>query len=176
MPAPASISRPCSDPAWALHHDHLHMDLARHGRRGDRSVCRPYPQPVTPPNQGFPIDPAKNMPMADAGQKLQQSREVYAFAGPRPAQVRPLPPAALGEDRGSLPGYRPAELPAAPRNRSPSASWKPCAPRRRARPSSRRSPRASLSCSTARGGPFLPLQEHEIDPADLDETTGSVGE
>jgi hypothetical protein len=25
-------------------------------------------------------------------------------------------------------------------------------------------------------GPFLPLQEHEIDPQDLDEVTGSVGE
>jgi hypothetical protein len=25
-------------------------------------------------------------------------------------------------------------------------------------------------------GPFLPLQEHEIDKEDLDEVTGSVGE
>ena len=103
-------------PGVAMHHDHLHMDLARHGRRGDRSVCRPYPQAVPPPNEGFPIDPAKNMPMADAGQRLQQGRDVYAFAAPRPNAATPLPPSAIGPAAGALPAYRPSQLPQAPRN------------------------------------------------------------
>ncbi len=164
-------------PGVALHHDHLHMDLARHGRRGDRSVCRPYPQPVTPPNQGFPIDPAKNMPMADAGQKMQQGREVYAFAGPRPGQVRPMPPAGLGEERETLPGYRPAQLPAAPRNpiaEREEEALRAAPPRTPFKPAQ---PVGEPVLLYGKGqGPFLPLKEHEIDPADLDEFTGSVGE
>ena len=161
-------------PGVALHHDHLHMDLARHGRRGDRSVCRPYPQPVTPANEGFPIDPAKNMPMADAGQRGQQGREVYAFATPGRNAASPLPPGAIGQGQNTLPAYRPSQLPSAPRN--------PVAEReeealRNAPPRTPFKPAGAPVMLYGKGhGPFLPLQEHEIDPEDLDQVTGSVGE
>ncbi len=117
------------------------------------------------------------MPMADAGQKLQQNREVYAFAGPRPAQVRPLPPAALGEERGTLPAYRPTQLPAAPRNpiaEREEEALRAAPPRTPFKPAQ---PVGEPVLLYGKGkGPFLPLQEHEIDPQDLDEYTGSVGE
>ncbi len=164
-------------PGVAMHHDHLHMDLARHGRRGDRSVCRPYPQPVTPPNQGFPIDPAKNMPMADAGEKMQERREVYAFAGPRQSARASLPPSALGEERNTLPGYRPQQLPAAPRNpiaEREEQAFRAAPPRTPFKPA--QPPGEPVLLYGKGNGPFLPLKEHEIDPADLDEFTGSVGE
>lgn len=166
-------------PGVAQHHDHLHMDLARHGRRGDRSVCRPYPQPVSPPNEGFPVDPAKNMPMASARERLPQGRnEVYAFAAPRrPAPGAPVPPGAVGLGQATLPAYRPSQLPAAPRN--------PIAEReleelRRAPPRTPFQPQRPVGEPVllyGKGqGPFLPLKEHEIDPEDLDQVTGSVGE
>ncbi len=169
-------------PGVALHHDHLHMDLARHGRRGDRSICRPYPQPVAPPNEGIPIDPMKNMQMSQ-GRSSAPQQQAYAFAAPRPqpgygAPSGLTPPTAVGQ--GGLPTYRPSQLPQAPRN--------PIAEReaeelRQAPP---RQPYAVQSPPRRAGepvllygqgkGPFLPLREDEIDKEDLDEVTGSVGE
>jgi len=156
-------------PGVAQHHDHLHMDLARHGRRGDRSICRPYPQPVTPANEGFPIDPARSMPMADGrGRPGTLGGEAYAMAPARQPMASTSPP---------LPGYRPQQLPAAPRN--------PIAEReaedlRQAPPRTPYAPRRPVEGPVmlyGKGrGPFLPLEEHEIDQADLDAITGSVGE
>jgi hypothetical protein len=170
-------------PGVAFHHDHLHMDLARHGRRGDRSICRPYPEPVAPANEGFPIDPAKNMPMAQNRLPAQPQNQTYAYATPRPQQgygAPPglTPPAPVGQ--GTLPVYRPSQLPQAPRNpvaeqeaedvrqappRQPYAGDQP--PRRAGAP---------VLLYGQGKGPFLPLKEHEIDKEDLDEVTGSVGE
>jgi hypothetical protein len=163
-------------PGVALHHDHFHFDLARHGRRGDRSICRPYPQPVSPPNEGFPIDPAKNMPMADGrGRVPGQPNDVYAFAAPRQPGSGPLiPPAAVGQQ--SLQGYRPQQLPQAPRNPVAEREEQDFrqAPPRRAMPP--RQPSDPVMLYGKGQGPFLPLKEHEIDKEDLDEVTGSVGE
>jgi hypothetical protein len=170
-------------PGVALHHDHLHMDLARHGRRGDRSICRPYPQPVAPANPGFPIDPAKpNTPVAELRDRALPPRgETYAYASPRvtaPAQT--LPPGAVGQGsvgQAPLPAYRPAQLPPAPRN---PAAERELEALRQAPPRTPYQPQRPVGEPVllyGKGqGPFLPLQEHEIDPADLDETTGSVGE
>ncbi|MGL4240148.1 MAG: extensin family protein [Beijerinckiaceae bacterium] len=160
-------------PGVALHHDHLHFDLARHGRRGDRSICRPYPQPVAPPNPGLPYDPAKTIITSDARNlpPREPDRQAYAMAQ-RPI---PLPPANVASGP-ILPGYRPQSLPAAPRN--PVAEREEAehraAPPRTARPVQPSGPPVMLY---GRGrGPFLPLREEEIDPQDLDEVTGSVGE
>jgi hypothetical protein len=164
-------------PGVAFHHDHLHFDLARHGRRGDRSICRPYPQPVAPPNPGIPFDPAKNWMTSDARNaqppQAEPNRQAFAAAN-RPV---PLPPGTVGP----LAGYRPQALPAAPRNpvadreeeelrQAPPRSASP----RNARPAQ---PPGEPTLLYGKGrGPFLPLQEHEIDAQDLDEVTGSVGE
>ena len=172
-------------PGVAFHHDHLHMDLARHGRRGDRSICRPYPQPVTPANQGFPIDPAKNMPMVDGRSRMPGSTQgdVYAYATPRPQMPSGssglLPPGTINQ--ATLPSYRPAQLPPAPRN--------PVAEREEA-DLRQAAPRSYQPAQNAPGrrvgepvilygqgqGPFKPLPEAEIDPEDLDPVTGSIGE
>jgi hypothetical protein len=156
-------------PGVALHHDHLHFDLARHGRRGDRSICRPYPQPVSPPNPGLPYDPAKTISQTasrDLGPSEGAIRQAIAMA---PRQTSPAP-AGAGP---ILPGYRPQTLPTAPRN--------PIAERETAelRNAPPRTPRPSGPPVLLYGkgqGPFLPLREEEIDPQDLDEVTGSVGE
>jgi hypothetical protein len=164
----ATVLGPGAD---AFHYDHFHFDLARHGRRGDRSICRPYPQPVTPPNPGMPYDPAKTFMTSDARSAAPQrepDRQAFAMAQ-RPA---PLPPANVGSGP-ILPGYRPQQLPAAPRNpiAEREAQELPVAPPRTPRPVG---PPVMLY---GKGhGPFLPLQEHEIDREDLDEVTGSVGE
>jgi hypothetical protein len=165
----ATVLGPGAD---AFHHDHFHFDLARHGRTGDRSICRPYPQPVSPPNEGFPIDPARNVQTSEARRGLppEASREAYAMA-PRQA---PLPAVPVMPGSGPiLPGYRPSALPPAPRN--------PIAERESAdlRAAPPRSPRPAGPPVMLYGkghGPFSPLQEHEIDPMDVDEVTGSVGE
>jgi hypothetical protein len=166
-------------PGVAQHHDHLHMDLARHGRRGDRSVCRPYPQPVTPANEGFPVDPARNMPMAGLRERavVPPRAEVYAYATPRSPSAAPLPPAALPSGSGQLPAYRPTQLPGAPRNpvaEREAEALRQAPPRTPYQPSRPAGPPVMLYGKGQ--GPFLPLEEHEIDPADLDEVTGSVGE
>jgi hypothetical protein len=173
----ATVLGPGAD---AFHYDHFHFDLARHGRAGNRSICRPYPQPVTPPNQGFPIDPARGALMSDAGRSMpnqgqlqQQSSQAYAGITPR---------APVGYGQPSLPAYRPAQLPNAPRN--PLAEREELesrtAPPRQAFPNSgqlqQRQPGAPVMLYGKGQGPFLPLREDEIDPEDLDPITGSVGE
>jgi hypothetical protein len=168
----ATVLGPGAD---AFHYDHLHFDLARHGRSGDRSICRPYPQAVPPPNEGFPYDPAKAMQTARAPGLPQEPqreppREVYAF-GPRQA---PLPPAGLSGSGPILPSYRPQSLPAAPRN--PVAEREAMETRGAPRPVPRGPAGPPVMLYGKGHGPFLPLQEHEIDPMDLDEVTGSVGE
>jgi hypothetical protein len=164
-------------PGVAFHHDHLHFDLARHGRRGDRSICRPYPQPVSPPNPGMPYDPAKNVQLSEASRPAPEaSRQAYALAPRQPLPAASLPPAAVGP---ILPGYRPQALPGAPRNpvAEREAAELRAAPPRTAPPPRPPQPAAAPVLLYGRGqGPFLPLQEHEIDPQDLDEVTGSVGE
>jgi len=169
-------------PGVALHHDHLHMDLARHGKRGDRSVCRPYPQPVAPPPPTFPIDPARpNTPVSDARERIPSSSplprgETYAYAAPRAPTAAPMPPAAVGTL--ALPPYRPQQLPSAPRNpiaEREAEALRQAPPRTPYQPAQRPAGEPVLLYGRGRG-PFLPLQEHEIDPADLDSVTGSVGE
>ncbi len=167
----ATVLGPGAD---AFHYDHFHFDLARHGRRGDRSICRPYPQPVAPPNPGFPYDPAKNIMTSDARnaprQPLREDPSRQAFA----AAPRVLPSASVGP---ILPGYRPPTLPAAPRN--PVAEREAAEIGNAPRAMPRQTPRPAGPPVMLYGkgqGPFLPLEEHEIDPQDIDEVTGSVGE
>jgi hypothetical protein len=153
-------------PGVALHHDHLHMDMARHGRRGDRSICRPNPLPVTPANQGFPLDPAKGALMSDARTGAPAGNTAYASDIPRQGN--------------GLPGYRPGQLPNAPRNESAEREQQALrdAPKRQAvllQPDTRRAAEPILLYGKGKG-PFLPLLESEIDPEDLDPVTGSIGE
>jgi hypothetical protein len=152
----ATVLGPGAD---AFHYDHFHFDLARHGRRGDRSICRPYPQPVSPANEGFPIDPAKNMQLSQARPPLQEPQRQAFAAAPGTGPI--------------LPGYRPQALPTAPRN--PFAE-REAAELRAAPPRTPRPVGAPVLLYGKGQGPFLPLQEHEIDREDLDEVTGSVGE
>ncbi len=152
----ATVLGPGAD---AFHYDHFHFDLARHGRRGDRSICRPYPQPVSPPNEGFPIDPAKNIQMSQARPVLQEPQRQAFAAAPSTGPI--------------LPGYRPQTLPLPPRNliaEREAADYRN-APQRASRPAG-----PPILLYGKGQGPFLPLQEHEIDKEDLDEVTGSVGE
>ncbi|MGL5139224.1 MAG: extensin family protein [Beijerinckiaceae bacterium] len=165
----ATVLGPGAD---AYHYDHLHMDLARHGRRGDRSICRPFPQ-ATPPSDGMPMsDPARGNPMAQ-GPAASPRGDAYAFATP-PGVTKPTPPALLGSGP-VLPGYRPTQLPAAPRNPLAAADMAEPSPK----PLVRR-PAQPIGAPTqlyGKGqGPFQPLREDEIDPEDLDPITGSVGE
>jgi hypothetical protein len=148
----ATVLGPGAD---AFHYDHFHLDLARHGRGGNRSICRPNPQAVPPPNEGFPINPAPNMMMSQRNGNPLVPAQAYA-AAPR-----------------ALPAYRPAQLPGAPRN--------PVAEREdadlRAAPPNVATARGKPIMLYGQGkGPFLPLPEHEIDPEDLDPITGSIGE
>ena len=172
----ATVLGPGAD---AFHYDHFHMDLARHGRSGNRSICRPYPQPVTPPNEGFPIDPARGTLMSDAG-RTQQGQNSQAFAAITPR-------ASVSSGQSAFPTYRPAQLPNAPRN--PLAEREEqdlrAAPQRSAFPNGaqpqqprlqQRQPGAPVMLYGKGQGPFLPLREEEIDPEDIDPITGSVGE
>jgi hypothetical protein len=174
----ATVLGPGAD---AFHYDHLHFDLARHGRTGSRSICRPSPQAVPPPNEGFPIDPAKAIVTSDARGALDRGPrapepERHAFAlAPRAA---PVPPAPVGSGP-ILPGWRPPTLPAAPRNPIAEREARELAasPRPAQRPAAPPLPAGPPVMLYGKGhGPFLPLEEHEIDPMDLDEVTGSVGE
>jgi hypothetical protein len=169
----ATVLGPGAD---AFHYDHFHFDLARHGRRGDRSICRPYPQPVSPAPQTVPFDPGRSAVMSDGGRAIprQPNQETYAYAqAPRSGAI--LPPGNVGG--APLPGYRPAQLPAAPRNpvaeRELAETGQPPVPSR----NQRQRPVGDPVMLYGRGqGPFLPLREDEIDPQDIDPVTGSVGE
>jgi hypothetical protein len=166
----ATVLGPGAD---AFHYDHFHMDLAKHGRRGDRSICRPYPQPVTPANEGFPLDPGRGALVSDGRNVVPGQPSSQAFAS-APAGVAPLPV------------YRPARLPQTPRNpvaeqerdlesrdlRQPPVRDVP----RGQVPTQNRQPAAPVLLYGRGQGPFLPLEEHEIDPNDLDPVTGSIGE
>ncbi|MGL4636021.1 MAG: extensin family protein [Beijerinckiaceae bacterium] len=172
----ATVLGPGAD---AFHYDHFHFDLARHGRRGDRSICRPYPQPVTPANEGFPQDPGRGSMMSDGRGVVPGQPQSQAYAS---APV--------------LPAYRPAQLPPTPRNpvaeqerdelvrdaqprdpRYPQVRDVPVRdPQRAQPPQQNRQPQAPVLLYGKGQGPFLPLEEHEIDPNDLDPVTGSIGE
>jgi hypothetical protein len=167
----ATVLGPGAD---AFHYDHFHFDLARHGRRGDRSICRPYPQPVTPANEGFPQDPGRGSMVSD-GRGL-----VPGGAIPGQPQSQAFASAPV------LPPYRPAQLPVTPRNplaeearaqESRDTRYPPVRdPARTQKPAAQRQPAAPVLLYGKGQGPFLPLEEHEIDPTDLDPVTGSIGE
>jgi hypothetical protein len=165
----ATVLGPGAD---AYHYDHLHMDLARHGRRGDRSICRPYPQ-ATPPAGDMPMsDPARGNPMAQ-GPVATPRAEAYAFASPR-GTLKPTPQVEAGTGP-ILPGYRPLRLPAAPGN--PLAEAEMAAPSPSPLPRRATQPAGAPTLLYGKGhGPFQPLREEEIDPEDLDPITGSVGD
>jgi hypothetical protein len=161
----ATVLGPGAD---AFHYDHFHFDLARHGRGGNgnggnRSICRPYPQAVPPPNEGFPINPAPNMMTSQRDGNPLVPAQTYASTSQR----------GVSSFR-ELPAYRPAQLPGAPRN--------PVAERENAE--LRAAPPRGSAQGTGKPimlygqgkGPFMPLLDHEIDPEDLDPITGSIGE
>jgi hypothetical protein len=157
----ATVLGPGAD---AFHYDHFHFDLARHGsgrngRGENRSICRPNPQAVPPPNEGFPINPAPS--------PMMSSR----------TNGNPLVPAeTYASTTRALPAYRPAQLPGAPRNpvaERDEAALRTAPPRAKA--SGNGSDKPIMLYGQGRG-PFLPLPENEIDPEDLDAVTGSIGE
>lgn len=119
---------------------------------------------MTPANEGVPLDPNRNVQLSDmrARPTPAQPAEPYAFASRRD---------------GALPGYRPDQLPAAPRNpiAEREASDLRQAPPRQPLPG-QRPPGAPVMLYGQGQGPFLPLKENEIDPEDLDPVTGSIGE
>jgi hypothetical protein len=166
----ATVLGPGAD---AFHYDHFHFDLARHGRRGDRSICRPYPQQVAPPPPNFPLNPQRDIgPVASAPR--QGVQETYAYAqAPRSGAI--LPPGNVGGP--ALPGYRPAQLPSAPRNPVAEREAAEIGQQQAQPRNQRQRPAGEPVLLYGRGqGPFLPLREEEIDPQDIDPVTGSVGE
>jgi Extensin-like protein C-terminus len=162
----ATVLGPGAD---AFHYDHFHMDLARHGRRGDRSICRPYPQPVSPPNQGFPFDPSKGVMTSDSRSVLPPVAGGTAYA------------ASTQRTGAALPQYRPSQLPGMPRNpiaeqEAQALSQAPARQTVPIDPKDSRKPAEPVLLYGKGQGPFLPLPETEIDPEDLDPVTGSIGE
>jgi hypothetical protein len=74
----------------AFHHDHFHLDLARHDARGQRRYCRPKVD--APPRPAFPPGPNTSMPPATAF-NAAPPRAPQAFPGDAYAANRP--PVAL---------------------------------------------------------------------------------
>lgn len=156
--------------ADAFHYDHLHMDLAQHGRKANRSICRPYPQAV-PPAEPLPYpDPARNLEGsrdAVAGLDVPPPRQTLQ---PRPAPMPAAPPVAMAESDALARAravLRPPGLVGAPALQGTS----------RVPPPPHRRPPASNDVGTPMQlGPFTPQRPEEVDPAELDIITGSVGD
>jgi len=91
-----------------FHYNHIHVDLARHGVKGDRHYCRPEPNSVAPPVEPTPTDLMdRNLESRSAalrrqnGQGQGQPQVATAYVGrpgPSPAAPvynqagRPVPP------------------------------------------------------------------------------------
>ena len=100
-----------------FHYDHIHMDLARHGAKGTRTICKPVLPPPPPPGplaaaaqtQPWPFDPATvgRRLSAAPGMSVTAQPEPLRSAAPLGATVynRPAPPHAA---------YRPPPVPAQP--------------------------------------------------------------
>jgi hypothetical protein len=154
----------------ALHYDHFHFDMARHGRSGNRSVCRPYPQAVPPPMDRPLIDPAQQlMARAQPGQMRDEPDargQGRAYAETRDPFIREL----MRRRELAAIEPRPQGLPAVPRNPNLDDEVRNAT----LRPGRPAGPPVMLY---GRGnGPFLPLKEHEVTADDTDPITGTVGE
>ncbi len=85
-----------------FHYDHIHVDMARHGIKGNRSVCKPMPRPVDPPLVQTPNEqaPFARDPGAIAATTHYRSAQVplgvqTAPLVQAPSFNRPLPPQSL---------------------------------------------------------------------------------
>lgn len=99
-----------------FHHDHFHLDLARHNPRGDRHVCRPVlkfeprldpervadtpaarPAPAVrrPAEPEPPLEIDEEDPYAAGGPPAAASRPPAGYASSRPAPARSQPGAPL---------------------------------------------------------------------------------
>ncbi len=78
----------------ALHYDHFHMDMARHGAKGERRICKPRVEMPAPPQSQVPhyeLQPvAANQPVFKPGPDMQgpgyrqknQPDQLYAGQSP----------------------------------------------------------------------------------------------
>jgi hypothetical protein len=141
----------------ALHYDHFHFDLARHGRNGKVSICRPNPETIPAPMERFPIDPGAR-PGETPVARAPLPGTAVAVAPVQPRAQTPLPESrALTYARSlSREPRPPADFSAVPRGSA--------------------SPRGPMVLYGQGQGPFTPARDDEIDEADMDAYTGSVGE
>jgi hypothetical protein len=137
----------------ALHYDHFHFDLARHGRNGKVSICRPNPESIPAPVERFPIDPAARPSETPMARAPQPAPGIAVAAAPLP-EGRALAYARALRPPGAIGGTQPMRN-ATPRGAPPSGP---------------------LVLYGEGQGPFTPGRDEDIDPADLDAYTGSIGE
>jgi hypothetical protein len=139
----------------ALHYDHFHFDMARHGRTGKVSICRPNPESVPAPMERFPVDPGARpsetpmarAPVAPAATAVAAAPQTESRALAYARALRP--PAPVGRPATTMPGPgRAATVPLT----------------------------GPLVLYGEGQGPFTPGRDEDIDPADLDAYTGSIGE
>ncbi len=172
----------------ALHYDHIHADLARHGR-GDRSVCRPYPEPVPPPAGIFPYpnvpDTSTRELRAELPARDDDGEDQLADAVPRsgtgpilPTQRQPsdrllgAPPDTLdGQVLRSRQAYRQPDVLRPP---GAIAGGGPVGPR--AQPLQRPAVGQPVPLYIPGNGPYTPGRPEEFDPAEFDLPTGSIGD
>ncbi|MCU0819248.1 MAG: extensin family protein [Beijerinckiaceae bacterium] len=97
----------------AFHHDHFHLDLARHDARGQRRYCRPKVD--APPRPAFPPQFNTQMPPATAyNQAPQQGPQGF----PNQAYSAVRPPHGLGQSNP----YAASQPPVALTQRPPATS------------------------------------------------------
>ncbi len=86
-----------------FHYNHIHVDLAMHGRGGTRRICKPEPRDVSPPPGQDPqlearaldddTDTGETAPRAAFEAQASRGRESFVAAAPLPP-VRPAAPRA----------------------------------------------------------------------------------
>lgn len=113
-----TVLGPGADP---FHYDHLHLDLARHNPRGDRSICKPILKftPRIDPESAKQIlmsaGASADLPATDVEEDIPVEGAPMTYRTPEPAPSAPLaaPPA-----RAPTVGYA-ADLPRAGTSSSP---------------------------------------------------------
>lgn len=86
-----------------FHYNHIHVDLAMHGRDGERRVCKPAPRDVAPPPQEEPLVARSVDDDIDTGEAPPRAFERQAFGARDDFSVAatPLPPIRRSEPRAS---------------------------------------------------------------------------
>jgi hypothetical protein len=97
-----------------FHYDHIHVDMARHGIKGNRSVCKPVPRPVDPPMVQTPNEQAPFARDPSAMAATTQFRAAQLPPSQLPPGVQPAPRVAASPFSRPLPPQNLSRPPAAP--------------------------------------------------------------